>query len=240
MEANHRLFLQSKMQYDNDNTVVSGPATGPACGEKTYPMLSASHGESQNQRSDSWPKQGKQPFNGQFSPPKPRMEGKTAAKVLDRYNRAGSSQNRAPESVTTGGFMEHPSSGPPSLSNVKVVFPVQKSAGPARGESSDQISSSPSPISTASNFSDDFILNDSGKSKKKNAKVKARKVKAAGIKRGAAKETDAVKKVAVEEIAKNERDSADARAARIKRRSSGKIEAGAEAAVKGQSMMIEG
>jgi hypothetical protein len=240
MEANHQLFLQSQKQHGNDNTVVSGPATGPARGKKTYPMLSASHGEPQNQRSDSWPRREKQPFNGQFSPPKPRMEGKTAAKVLDRYTRAGSSQNRAPESATTGGSMEHPLSGPTSLSSVKVVLPVQKSAGPARRESCDQISSSPSPISTASNFSDDFILNDSGKSKKKNIKVKARKVEAAGIKHGAAKETDAVKKVPIEEIAKNEQDSADARAARIKRRSSGKIAAEAEAAVEGQSMMIEG
>lgn len=136
--------------------------------------------------------------------------------------------------------MEQTSSGPPS-----VAFRAKVNTASARRNSSDRISSAPSLDSEASNFSDVFVINDSRKSKNKGktAKAKAsRKARATGGKRGAAKETDAVKTVGVEEAVRNERDAAEARAARIMRRSSGKmeVEAGAEVAVESRSMMNEG
>jgi hypothetical protein len=236
LDANYDRLFHSQSQYANANKVVPGPRASPVRGRKPHLVPSASQGQSRALWSDNRSKQGKRPLNGQFSPPKPRMDGKNVVKVLDRYARSGSQQSQGPESATTGGVMEQAPSGSPSLSNVKVAFPAKQNAGSARRESP-----TPSADSTASNFSDDFILQDGGgksKSQKRKAKINAKKAKAGAGKRGAAMETDAVKKVAAEEVVKNERDAADARAARVMRRSSGKV--GVEAVVEGEAMMSEG
>lgn len=242
LEVNQPLSRQSQMHYANHYTMPPNPATGPTRGNKICPRLSAHHGQSQNQPSYNRSRPGQHPFSGQFSPPKPRMRGKYAVKVLDRYNCGGLSPSRTSESATIDGLQEPLSSGTSSLFNEvskglseeyhRVVFPAHQHTGPPPTHSSDQESSSPGPKSTASNFSDDFILKDSGTSKKK-AKAKA---KAKTAKRGAAKDTDAVR--SSEESTKNGQDLVNNRTARAKRRSNGNIETEteteAEAVVKGQ------
>jgi hypothetical protein len=234
LEANHDLLLQSRMDHANKKTVARGLAT--TRNKRTYPMLSASNGQHQDHQSHI-PKHGILPVSGKFSPPKPRMKGKRAATVLDRYNRGGLSQNRTFENMTTNGFMEPPLAGPPSLFNEvdkkhseehqlpKVVFPADQEPQHPRGDSYDQMSSSASQTSTASNFSDDFILKDGGTSRQKK---KARVAVAKKAKRRAKKETDnagIVKKENDGHTTKNAQNAAEARAARVNQRSSGKIEA---------------
>lgn len=236
LEANYSLSLQSQNDHANHTTIAPGVATGPLRNKKNYPILSAPGGKFQDQRSCTFPKHGKQPFSGNFSPPKPRMKGKHAANVLNRYNRWGLSQNRASEAMTTGGFMEPLPAGPHLMFNgsdkkdceqhqiPQVVFPADEALQHLRKGSYDQLSSSPSQASTASNFSDDFILKDARTGRKK---AKGNVAGAKKAKRGAKKETDTTNVVKSENdghTTKNAQNATEARAARVNRRSSVRTE----------------